>query len=92
MQVITREAADEGLRRFVELPDDVEQMIDPEVVCHHQRLVPAVNLVDGTERVVEWQFGDDALEFLGITQRMIRTRREEVQDHDAPAFPDLREE
>ena len=44
------------------------------------------DLVDGTERVVERQFGDDALEFLGITQRMIRTRREDVQDHDVPAF------
>ena len=49
MQVVTRKAADEGLRRFVELPDDVEQMVDAKIVRDHQRFIPAVNLVDGAE-------------------------------------------
>ena len=80
------------LHCFVKLPDHIIQMVYPEPVSLLQGFEPTIDLIDGLERIIRRQFNDSPLELLWITQRMIRTLREEVQDHDVPAFPDLWDE
>ena len=72
MQIVARQATNVHLRHFVELPDHIEIMLSTKIVSRLQRLEPAINLIDGLEGIIQRDFTDDTLEFLGITERVIR--------------------
>ncbi|WP_287666852.1 hypothetical protein [Accumulibacter sp.] len=69
------------LRRIIELPEHVEQVVQSEIFGMLQRLEPAHHFVNRVLCPGDMQFGENPLQLLAVGQRMIRTLRKQSEDH-----------
>jgi hypothetical protein len=81
VQVVSRQTTQMRLRRIIELPEHVEQVVQSEIFGMLQRLEPAHHFVNRVLCPGHMQFGENPLQLLAVGQRMIRTLRKQSEDH-----------
>ena len=91
MQIIASQAPQRRLRRVVEATEGLVQAIRRKIRRGAQGLQPDDDLVERPEGVVGWNFLDDAAQFAGIGQWMLRGFRADpgqaTQFFEHPVFP-----